>query len=363
MTKQEYLDNLKKDAEKSHASKEPKARKRRRIVIFVLAIGSVVGLIASVVGTTSEKNRMYDDYIAAINAGEYTAAPFEFLDYEDTFKLWNDSIGNDVNVLMDGGKQYSRNGLDIYPTGNGKTKIVEATGTAHIIDAVASSLNVVDSTVFYRDDTTRHICSYDLKTGQTEEIYGGNVGEVFISNRYIYCVDFDQNSFVVAMDLQGLNPVVVVDKPTASFAICGGTALHLSTTQRLSTVNIETGTTYVLVHDIERFFVNGRIYAESKNSIFAFTTMGGQAREIYTSEDDSMRLVGVVDDLILFQESNVLKLWDGCEVKAVSTSNHDLYTCVVMCEDGSLRSVAYDQTEDGLELTVLDFEAALVGGV
>lgn len=361
MTKQEYLDNLRKNAGKALAANSPKVKRRRMIIAGVLAIGSIVGIGIGVAGTTNEKEKAYSAFVEELHSGSYASVPFEFLDYKDTFDLWNDyAVGNNVNVLLDGGEIYSKDGIEISPNDSGKTTRVQRGNSApYIIDSKISYINVHDDAVFYRSDTDRHIYRLDLDSQRIDAVFEGNVGEVFVTNDTIYCVDFSQDSALISMDIQGDNQTVLVAEPVSSFLVCGETLLYLDTTQHLYSTAIGSGTSSLIVSDIERFFVDGLIYAESKNTLFRFTPTGGRAEEVYASENDTLRMVGVVDSVVFFQEDGELhSLTDGLS-NTISASQHDLYSCLMKCDDGSLKAVAYDKDDTGLVQTIVEFSVAL----
>lgn len=363
MTKQEYLDNLQKSADKVFATNSPKVKRRRMIIAVVLLIGSIIGIGIGVAETTGEKEKAYSAFAEELRSGDYESVPFEFLDYKDTFDLWNNhAVGNDVNVLLDGGEVYSRDGIEICPDDSGRTtRIQSGNSTPYIINSKISYINVLDDAVFYRSDTDRHIYQFDLNSQRIDAVFEGNVGEVFITNDTIYCVDYSESSALISMDLQGKNQTVLVAEPVSSFLVCGETLLYLDTTQHLYSTTIGSGTSSLIVSDIERFFVDGLIYAESKNTLFRFTPTGGRAEEVYTSENDTLRMVSVIDGVVFFQEDGELRSFADGSSNTISSSQHDLYSCVAKCEDGSLKVVAYDKDDSGLMQTIVEFSVASNG--
>lgn len=357
MTKQEYLDTLQKNTDKVLAANSPKVKRRRRFIAAILAIGSIIGIGIGIVGTTGEKEDAYSAFIEKFNGGDYTSVPFEFLNYKDTFDFWNNhAVGNDVNVLIDGGEIYSRDGIEVYPDEPGQTtKVQNGESAPYLINDKISYINVSNGSVFYRSDTDRCIHRFDLSLQQTETVFQGNVGETFITNDMIYCIDYSQGSALISMDLQGNNQAVVVTGPVSSFLVCGENLLYLDTTQHLYSTTIGSDSVSLVVSNIERFFVGGLIYAESKNTLFCFTPTGGRAEEVYTSENDTLRMVGVIDGVMFFQENGELYSYVDGTAKIISALQHDLYSSLVKCEDGSLKAVAYDQSDTGIKQTVVEF--------
>lgn len=360
MTKQEYLDNLQKNADKVLTANSPKVKKSRMIIAAILAIGSIIGIGVGFIGTSSSKEKAYSSFSEELSSGNCADVPFEFLDYKDTFELWNEcAVGNDINVLLDGGALYSRNGLAIYPDAQGQSTIIQDGKSApYTIASKMSYINVCDGIAFYRSDMDRSIYRLELNSKRNEMVFQGNVGEVFITNDTIYCIDYSKENALISMDLQGNNQMIVVDEPVSSFLVCGETILYLDTTQHLYSTVIGSGTSSLIVSDIERFYINGLIYAESKNTLFCFTTTGGGAKEVYVSENDTLRMVSVIDDVVFFQKDGELQCLTDGVINTISTSKHDLYSCLLKCEDGSLKSVVYDKDDSGLIQTIMEFTAA-----
>lgn len=360
MTKQEYLDNLQKNADKILAANSPKVKKRRTIIAGILVIGSILSIGVGIIGTTGEKENAYSAFVEDLSGGDYTTVPFEFLDYKDTFDLWNNhAVGNDANVLLSGGEIYSRDGIEICPDESGQTtKVQNGESAPYFINDKVSYINVSNGNAFYRSDTDRCIYRFDFDSQQTEMVFQGNVGEVFITNNMIYCIDYLQDSALISMDLQGNNQAAVVTEPVSSFLVCGETLLYLDTTQHLYSATIGSGSASLIVSDIERFFVDGLIYAESKNTIFCFTPTGGRAEEVYSSESDTLRMVGVIGGMVFFQEDGELHSYAGGTSNVISTSQHDLYSSLVKCEDGSLKARAYDQSDSGIKQAIVEFAVA-----
>ena len=349
MTKQEYLDSLQAKVNKVLSPKAPSVQRRKKIVTGILVAGTLISVGVGVIGTSGEKSRAYSTYIEVASGSRDALAPYEHLDYKDIFELWNThDIGNDVNVLLSGGKIYARNGMTILPTSDGKdTKIIKATGDEKTLGGKVSSINVVNDKIYYRDDDGRNIQAYDLATDQTTLIYDGNIGEMFVANGLVYCIDFDSNSSLISLDFHGQARTTIVESPVASFAVCGDTIVYLDTNQRLYRLGLKSTSPMQIVDNIERFFLNGRIYAESKNTIFSFSPLGNSSSKLYESDDDSLRLISVADGTVLYQETGELKCLVSGESSTLSTSPSKLYSSLTLNEEGNLYVITYSSNEDG----------------
>lgn len=368
MTKGEQLKKLQKQAKKVRRRKAGIGKLRVWAVTGLLAAGTAVGINYGMDQTTVERQTAYNLYRQSPDV----VATFESLDYEDTFDIWNSKdLGNDVNVLLTGGSVYVRNQYKMLPSGDGTTLvIVDAAGNETALDVSASFLNVVGNTLYFRNDADRSIYAYDLPKGEVYPVVAGSVGEVFVTNDAMYFIDYNLDSTIQAMILSGTDKKCVVASPVSSFVVCGNYIIYLDTHSDLyyaplnldANIDVEAdanGDTEPsvnepkkLVGNIERFMVGDRIYVESKNTIFSFTPTGGDAREEYTSTDNSLRLVGYLDGHIFFQEGGRLRyLSDGADT-TICYDSHSHYTSPVADSTGTLYTVAYTP-ETGQEVLKL----------
>ena len=343
-SKKDYIAELQSQIEQIDSGSGKNLRKRRLVFGFVLA-ATILALGAGLLLAKSEPAYAYDRYVSSEETGEANAmAPFEYLAYRDLFEVWNRlDLGNDVNVLLSGGKFCLRDNVLIAPDPeNGFLCLAPQTDSAKILaEQSGSYLNLVDGALYFRDDNDRDIYRYDSKSEQISCIYSGNIGEVFVTNGKIYCVDFDADASLLVMDLDGGNPETLRTTPILTFAVCGETVVYLDTAQNLYTFHSGTGETRHLADHIERFFLFVRILAESDQTILSFTTTGKDAQQIYQSDDTSMRLIGVSNDTILLQESGQLLRLGRGEATVVDSSSVVLYSSAFLDTQGNLYTLAY----------------------
>lgn len=348
MTKQEYLNELQKNAEESTVFRSQKGIKKRKRYFKVLAIGTVLALGGAFVETNNERKDAYSEYIESGNVS------FEYLDYQDTFEIWNSQeLGNDVNTLLSGGKVLVKDDITITPNEKNKGLFLKNGFTQNqISESNASYINLVDRVVYYRNDKDRNIYLFDLNTQESKLLYDGNVGEIFFTNNKLYYIDFDKNSCIVSIDLaDNLEKEVVVDYPTHSFVVCGDTVVFLGTDKTLYTKGIGSDSKSSLINNIERFFLNGKVVAESGNTIFQFLPTGGRASEVYNSESDSVQLVGVGKNGVYIQENSKLYCILDSKKTLIETKEAALFKSIVEGIDGKIYTLAYFNNE-GVEDTV-----------
>ena len=346
MTKNEYLSNLRKKSDKAESFVSPKGKRRRAIIAIILIIGTAVSIGIGIKGTESGKETIYDAYIA-----DHSEINYEYLNYRNIFELWNNGdLGNDVNVLLSGGKTYNRAGIAVYPDETGEYCIFQDSTPIKALGYSISYINVTDNTVFYREDETRNLVSYQIDSDQLRVLVRGNVGEVFVSENRVYYIDL-KNGILVSINPSGREKRTIYEYPINSFAVCGSNLFVLDNNKRFGIYHInEDGTGYfsTIASNIERFFIGGNIIAESGNTVFTFTPNGGKAESVYESDDSSMRLVGISGTVVFVQESGKLyALVEGSKVPVVNKS-HVLYQSVLSIDDKAYLVIATTDSQNAL---------------
>lgn len=329
-TKKENIANLQKRAEKATAPFSEKGLKRKKRISIVFVLGILVALGLGIISTSGERSRVYEEYLT-----DSSNIDFEYLRYEDTFTRWNENdIGNDVNVLLSGGKLYSKGNLSITPKED-SYDIIRDGQVIKSFDSNISYINVLSDTVIFRDDLTRKIYAYNMETNNEVVISNDNCGEVFAANGLIYYVSFTDGSSIASINLDGSGKCIVVDKPVANFLVCGDSIVYLTNTQYLYRHSLSSGSSTSIVSNVERFFVNGDLIIESDDLIFSSYTNGNKAEEVYRSSEPSMRLISATPDEIIYQENGVLysiSVDEGTSSE-ICSNEFELFTSVLRCSD------------------------------
>ena len=340
-TKRENLAALQKRADKATAPFSEKGIKRKKRVSLIFALGILASIVLGMISTSGERSRAYEEYLDNSNNID-----FEYLRYEDTFSRWNNNdIGNDVNVLLSGGKFYSKDSLLITPKEQSYVFVLD-NQEIKTIDSSISYINVLDDTVIYRDDLTRNIHAYNLKTQDEFVVSQDNCGEVFVANEKVYYVSYTDSSSIACVNLDGSEKIIIVDDPVASFLVCGDSVVYLTNSQYLYKHSISSGTATSIVSNVERFFVNGDLVIESADLIFTSHTNGNKAEELYRANDPSMRLVSATSDEVLYQEDGTLysiSLTDGL-VTEICNEPFEVYSTAFRCPDSYLLIAYQDKT-------------------
>lgn len=358
MTKGENLNALKKKADKAAASFSKKGLLRKRIMAGVLALGSAIICLIGAGQTKAGLERNYQRMVE-----ENDIATLEDLDYKDTFELWNGlAIGNDVNVLLSGGKMYSRYGISVLPSvGLEKLTVVRDGKSVGTINGASSFINVWENAVYYRDDSSRNICKFDLGSGKNAVLLKSNVGEVFVTESQIFYTDFSAGNRLYAVALDGKQPVLIVDAPVDQFVVLGGSIVYRGFDNTLKEMTRSTGAVQTIGKGVERFFFDGGMVIESDDTIYHANPNGTKPVTLYTASDDTMRLVGAMGGAVFFQEEGKLFMQKGEEKTEIISKAYRVYTSLLI-EGDSMFVVAYsDETAKLANGEVVQVELDLRG--
>ena len=332
-TKEEHIAELQQKVKSAEALKNRKALGMKALHgVGVLAAAGIITVGGMFVSGSSAKNAYQ-----AMNA--IGKVDYEFLNYEDTFSKWNSTaLGNDINVLLSGGKVCLREGTVTMavPPKEGQGMVIPG----------ASYLNKHGNEYIYRDDKSRKIVAMNIQNRQKSVLFDGNAGEVVCEGDNVYFVNLGDEANIYRLKLEdGSEPERVVVKPVISFAPVGGSILYLTTDGSLYVLKQGSKVAELLSQHIERFFVAGCILAESQDKIISFTPLGKDAHVIYQGTDKDMRMVGFEQGNIYIQEDGQLYELSNDEKRALIDTQHSLYGSLSLNDDG--QGFVYEQFQDG----------------
>ena len=331
-TKEEHLVELKRKVEEAEMLKNHKVMGVKLLYAAGLLIAAGIIASAGTVISSSSAQNVYQ----AVADGE--PVRYEFLNYENTFIKWNSTIpGNDVNVLLSGGKICQKDGMTA-------TAIKIKQGQTVVIPG-ASYLNKQGNEFIYRDDHTRKVVAFDPISQKKRIVFDGNAGEVMCEGSYVYFVNYGANSHIYRLKLEEEStPEEIISKSVQSFASIGDSILYLTTDGNLYVQQYGKKGDCLICDHVERFFVAGRIFVESQDKIIDFTPLGKNARLIYQGISPDMRMVGVGDSCIYIQENGELYRLEAGEKYALIDAPHSLYGSISLNKEGT--GLVYEQFRD-----------------
>lgn len=289
--------------------------------ILLLACGLALG--AGFMGTKMDREKAYTTFQ---QTGEIV---YEDMDVEDTFTQWNKgNNGNDVNTLLGGGVILTRGGQSYtgVPAGQLQGKFQQLPASSY--------LNLVGSTLYYRDDASRNVYALELTSKAPRVFIKGNIGEVFCSNDTLYYVDHDQKNQIFSKSLSGdSEPQLVFTEPVLKFAVINHVLLVLQTDRKL--FYVEGRKKHLLVDTDDFVIAEGKIYAVSQRRIICFSPSGDGAHKVYEGAD-KLQLIGASGTTIYFLENQAVKKLQGNSVEQVNVPSFLLANSLSTAENGSV---------------------------
>ena len=346
-TKAGYLESLQQKAEKiedirSHGMKRMLVNGSKLFIVLAVATG-----IGTAVTSMQES-----DAVKAFQANG--TLPYEFMYADGTFAKWNDEcVGNDINTLLTGGEIYVRDGMHI-------TGAQADPADGFLVLPGATYINKVGDNIIYRDDKDHHIYTFNPSTKAKAVLYEGNSGEVMCTQDSVYFIDYDSNSSVMKLPLTGgSDKATVVDEAVSSFAVCGDTILYIDALHRLDSREISGKAHKMLMTQVERFYLDGNVIAESKDKVVSFRPNGDTAHELYASSDKEMRMSGLAGGNLFIEENgSFLAVRDG-KATALDVPQGLMYSSITEDDAGTYYGICY--TADGDNKTTL--RLVKIGGV
>ena len=357
MTKTEHLTSLQRKDNRFSAALSPKRRKRNFIIIAIMLLGTVLICMIGTAATAMQKENKYRQAIEDPNQ-----ISVGILDYKDAFAVWNREIcGNDANTLLAGGMVYSRNGITVLPSVSKQRRYIIKSGGKQVgqIDSYISSINLYGDFIYYKDNGTKKIMAFNMKTAKSTSFLAENVGSFFISSNRLFYTDLSKNSSLFSIDFaREEDPVLLVNGPIDQFAVLGESVLFRGYDNVLYLLSMTNNHLETVGKSVERFFLDGSLILESGNIVYRTKPDGTKPEKLFESSQESFKLVGACSGLIFYQEEGLLyKLDQTGESEALNSTRYADY-CSITINDDTLYALGIKDgtsTEASFEMIELPF--------
>ena len=324
-TKAGYLEALQQKAAeiediRSHGMKRMLVNGAKLFIVLAVATGAGAAV------TSIQESNAAEAFQSSGNL------PYEFMYADGMFTKWNaESIGNDMNTLLTGGKILIRDGMHV-------TGAAADPDSGFLVLPGASYLNKVGNIIVYRDDKDRHIYTISPSTKLKTVLYAGNSGEVLCTKDSVY---------FIKMPLDGSSDKsVVVDTEVSSFAVCGDTVLYIDSLHNLNSQELGSKSRKTLMTQVERFYLNGDIIAESQNTVVSFRPNGNTAHKLYESLDKEMRLAGMVGDTLFIEAGGSFLAVHAGKSETLDAPQGTMYSSIAKDDAGNYYGICYAADAD-----------------
>ncbi len=332
----------------------PKLKTRSKLILRILLIMliSVLATIFYFTTTTVMTNLDLENYLnlqqtdtnELFEISSNNSLMLNMYAYE---KFEETCLGNKNSNLLSFGKYYENNGVKC-EIKDSKTILTNNSAEFVIRENPVSYINVMDGTVYYRDDLTRGIYSYQINTMETKLVVDSQCGQLVVSKNGISYVDFMCGS-LVCIPFENGEMKTICEKDIKSFAIIGNKYVCLKENGDFGIVD-QQGAFKNLTSNVDSFFCNGEILIQKKSNIYLLsnknriisskmklinsniqgTPVGYFREDIFETEDNNLYVYKRFD---VNSKKNILQLPRNSVVQGIYRINEDYIIAVITYTD------------------------------
>ena len=295
-----YASKLKRKADLIEKKKLP--RRIRRVIFFVILILVCAGGI--LFGALNKSSTLENRYKAFFENPEIASADFELLSYKDVEAIVeNKCLGNTPYQSLMGGYFCEKDDCNVYPSENGQSSIFFVNGSEIVLsDSVASDINIRNGIVYYRKQSTRKVYTYEISSGEKNELSFENVGQFALySSDYIY-IDLSKASLVL-VDQKSGDCKTLIDSGVKSFAVAGNAILFLSEDHTLYKLGLSDNIKTVIENNISSFSFDGSLWLQNNDKLIIKGLSDNKISD-FALGLTCHRLLGITDKFIIFESSD-----------------------------------------------------------
>lgn len=172
-------------------------------------------------------------------------------------------------------------------------------------------------------------------------------GQMIVYGGRVYYINQDDGNRLYCIDPSVQGERKVTDSPVLSFIVCEDAIFFLDTGNDLQRLSKGSTAPQRVVQNVERFFVNGNIVAQSGNRVFQFSPSGDASELIMESRSARFHLVSCSASAIYYQDAGKLhRLEDGVDT-VLAEGDYAYYASLLESTDGNIYVIAYSDPAGG----------------
>jgi hypothetical protein len=273
--------------------------------MLYVAMIAIAFWISDYMGKLIIKNE-YSEFLALseYEIGEQIPSD-ELLQYENAEAIYESvMLGNTNRNLLANGKYCDKGSYKAESTKNGL--VLTTDGKPKTIHAeLASYLNIINETLYFRDDKDFCLWMYDFSDQSAKSIVGERVGQITATADAIYYIDITENNSLKV--LREGKITVNLFKDVDSFAILGSSIYYLSKDHALRKYSLIDKTTSIIQWNVNKFIIANGIIIENNGSLIEFSLSGKKARMLYSGSAD---LINADEKRVLYSEYSRIYMLD-----------------------------------------------------
>lgn len=244
-------------------------------------------------------------------------------------------LGNTNNDLIAGGSYVQKGTISCYSE---EKTIATVDGKEIVVsDHSSSYINIMDSNIFYRDDTDRKVYKYSLDDQKTECVIDANCGETAVTVRGIYYIDYatktlNYSSFADSEQKQ------LYEERIDSFAVIGESAFVLNDDKVFGLLKSD-GAFMEIDTDIDRFFFDGSVYIQKGSNIY-----------ILDSFTNAEHVVEDIDGYLIYESDGYLYTINNKRLRQIPVTGGEGKEIYTLKEKEIIKEISI--TGDTFEITL-----------
>lgn len=284
------------------------ARRIRSIIFLLLVIFVCVGGI--LLGVVDKEHKIEENYSAFVKTPLSVTVDYDLLFYKDVWELYEQYyLGNNVSQSLMGGYYCNKNGLLVRPDVEKNYTVVKiGEKESKLANSIASDVNVVDELVYYRDQYSKRVYSYDTTNNKTTMLDLKNVGQFIVFNKDYYYIDLNAKSLVHTSSTNNESKTLV-EKDVKSFAIVGNHILYLSEDNILIDLNLSNMSKERIGSNVHSFTFSNGLWVQNNTSLYQVDLNDMRMTE-YILEISCHKLLGTVSNRFVIDSNDGVYVYD-----------------------------------------------------
>lgn len=296
----------------NNVSKHKKAVEAIRILSIIALAVVLAGIAFYGVGHRSEEltcekyyNTPADDYKTLFRISDSKTLCFDKKAYE-IFE--NACLGNSNTNLIFYGNYCSRDAKTCISSAN---TVLTADGSEIEISKASSSyINIINGSVYYRNDTDKKIYCYSIQNSSNSVVVDKACGETIVSQNGIAYIDLNtsQLNFYAFKNKKSQK---VYDKKIRSFAVIGSSYWCLTENKKFGILT-GGGKFRTITSNVDRFLCDGKVMIQKGSNIYEIDK---GYKTTLVLQNVKSELIGFKDDSLYFIENGALRSYDTLKSK------------------------------------------------
>lgn len=312
------------------------------VMIIVLIVGTVFEAITYSVLDNNRSEKILKQYYALTNdktdylfeISDKTCLMFDSKAYE---KFEDNCLGNKNSILLSYGKYCETE--DIIVSSKTKTIMRNNERDTTVSEHSTSYINIIDDSIYYRNDITRELCKYSIEDKKTEIIMETQCGEIIASKKGVSYIDLNSQTLNY-LSFDNNEILEIAPFKVKSFAVIGNKYYCLKDNNELGVLT-KSGDFNLIATDVDRFYLDCNIAFQKGNNIYIYNgeatikskivvksgiLVGLSENEIFVNENNKINSYNIetknIDkEIISIEETEILKSF------YVTNNSYEIITC------------------------------------